>query len=86
MLITMGSLVAFSNDGIGFLAGMVGSVLLAIQRLGAKVWYDQFKEGFKSIKLQKKNAENHIPVASNDDLRVETSSNDAPVDVPRGAQ
>jgi subtilisin family serine protease len=82
----MGSLVAFSNDGIGFLAGMVGSVLLAIQRLGAKEWYEQFKEGVNSLKLQKQNTDHHVLVASNDDLREETSSNHSLVDVPRGAQ
>ncbi|KAI8581924.1 hypothetical protein K450DRAFT_206868 [Umbelopsis ramanniana AG] len=75
MLITMGSLVAFSNDGIGFLTGMVGSVLLAIQRLGPKDWYEQFKEGVRSLRLQKQNTDDHILVTSSNDLSEETSSN-----------
>jgi hypothetical protein len=86
MIITMGSLVAFSNDGIGFLTGMIGSVLLAIQRLGPSNWYEQFKEGIMSLKLQKQNTDDHILITSNNDLREETSSNHSRVDVPRGAK
>ncbi|KAG1101546.1 hypothetical protein G6F42_017492 [Rhizopus arrhizus] len=49
MLLTTGSLVAYSNDGIGFCAGLVSAALLSMQRLGLKEWYKHTLDGFKSV-------------------------------------
>ncbi|KAH8556387.1 hypothetical protein BGW37DRAFT_510961 [Umbelopsis sp. PMI_123] len=84
MLITTGSLVAFSNDGIGFLTGMIAAVLLAVQRLGPRVWYERFIEGVKFLDVRKRQSENHILISSTDGLSEGTSSNHSLVDFPRG--
>jgi hypothetical protein len=86
MLITTGSLVAFSNDGIGFLTGMVAAVLLAVQRLGPRVWYERFIEGVKFLDVRKRQSENHILISSTDGLSEGTNSNHSLVDFPRGTQ
>lgn len=49
MLLTAGALVAYSNDGIGFLAGLVSAVILSMERLGLSTWYQHTLEGFKSF-------------------------------------
>ncbi|KAI8073024.1 hypothetical protein BC940DRAFT_290362 [Gongronella butleri] len=48
MLVTAGSMVAFSNAGIGFLAGLACAILLSMQRLGLKDWC---KECVTAVKL-----------------------------------
>jgi MFS superfamily sulfate permease-like transporter len=67
MLLTMGSLVAYSNDGIGFVAGLVSAALLSMQRLGMRKWFKHTLAGFKSVprvwKDQSLKAEN-LPIAS----------------------
>ncbi|RUP49440.1 hypothetical protein BC936DRAFT_142515 [Jimgerdemannia flammicorona] len=47
MLVTMGMLVAFKNDGIGFVAGCVAAVLLFWQRVG-------WRETMKRLKMWKR--------------------------------
>ncbi|KAJ8658657.1 hypothetical protein O0I10_005697 [Lichtheimia ornata] len=49
MLITMGAIIAFSNDGIGFLTGLVTAVLLAMQRLGPIQWCRCVIDGIKML-------------------------------------
>ncbi|KAI8048133.1 uncharacterized protein B0P05DRAFT_564602, partial [Gilbertella persicaria] len=49
LLLTTGSLVAYSNDGIGFVAGLVSAALLSMQRLGLKTWIKYTWEGIKSV-------------------------------------
>lgn len=49
MLITMGTIFAFSNDGIGFLCGMGAAILLAIQRLGLRQWCVDVWNGFRAL-------------------------------------
>jgi MFS superfamily sulfate permease-like transporter len=49
MLLTAGSLVAYSNDGIGFCAGLVSAALLSMQRLGLRDWFKYTLDGFKSV-------------------------------------
>ncbi|CAO3686554.1 unnamed protein product [Rhizopus stolonifer] len=49
MLLTAGSLIAYSNDGIGFLAGLVSAFLLSVQRLGLKSCLYSCSEALKSI-------------------------------------
>lgn len=49
MLVTMGALTTFSNDGIGFLAGMAAAVLLSMQRLGLRTWSTRFIEGVMAL-------------------------------------
>ncbi|ORZ02307.1 hypothetical protein BCR43DRAFT_465283 [Syncephalastrum racemosum] len=49
MLITMGAITTFSNDGIGFLAGMAAAVLLSMQRLGLRTWSARFMEGVVAL-------------------------------------
>lgn len=49
MLLTAGSLIAYSNDGIGFLAGLVSAFLLSVQRLGLKSCLYSCLEALKSI-------------------------------------
>lgn len=49
MLLTTGSLVAYSNDGIGFCAGLVSATLLSMQRLGLRNWFKHTLDGFKSV-------------------------------------
>ncbi|KAI8979433.1 hypothetical protein BDF20DRAFT_819095 [Mycotypha africana] len=49
MLLTTGSLVAYSNDGIGFCTGLVSAALLSIQRLGLKTWFRNVTNSIKSI-------------------------------------
>lgn len=86
MLITMGALVAFSNDGIGFLTGMAGAVLLAVQRFGPKLWYERFMEGVKTLKPSKARAhtESTLLPRSIDPLE-QTSTDHIAKDIPRGA-
>lgn len=86
MLITMGSLVAFSNDGIGFLTGIVGAVLLAVQRLGPKLWYERFMEGVKALKPRKARAHTESTVLPRSiDLLEQTSTDHIAKDIPRGS-
>ncbi|KAI9020906.1 hypothetical protein CLU79DRAFT_204578 [Phycomyces nitens] len=49
MLVTMGALVAFSNDGIGFVTGLVVAVLLSVQRLGIRTWFAHFVEAIRVL-------------------------------------
>ncbi|KAI9319356.1 hypothetical protein BX666DRAFT_2025657 [Dichotomocladium elegans] len=49
LLITMGAILAFSNDGIGFLTGLVSAVLLSIQRLGPVEWSKAMWDNAKLI-------------------------------------
>ncbi|CEG76031.1 hypothetical protein RMATCC62417_10987 [Rhizopus microsporus] len=49
MLLTAGALVAYSNDGIGFVTGLVSAVLLSVQRLGVREWWHQLSKGIQSI-------------------------------------
>ncbi|KAI9359440.1 hypothetical protein BD770DRAFT_342782 [Pilaira anomala] len=49
MLLTTGTLVAYSNDGIGFVCGLVSATLLSMQRLGIRIWFDHTLDGFKSV-------------------------------------
>ncbi|KAI8350173.1 hypothetical protein BD560DRAFT_358475 [Blakeslea trispora] len=49
MLLTTGSLVAYSNDGIGFVAGLVSACLLSMQRLGLVNWGSSVWTGIQSI-------------------------------------
>ncbi|KAG2182326.1 hypothetical protein INT43_007256 [Umbelopsis isabellina] len=50
MLVTTGSLVAFSNDGIGFLTGMVTAAIIAAQRLGARCWFERCVNRLQSLR------------------------------------
>ncbi|OBZ81994.1 Molybdate transporter 1 [Choanephora cucurbitarum] len=49
MLLTTGSLVAYSNDGIGFVAGLASACLLSIQRLGFVGWANSTWAATQSI-------------------------------------
>lgn len=49
MLLTTGTLVAYSNDGIGFVSGLVSATLLSMQRLGLRTWFERTLDGFKSV-------------------------------------
>lgn len=49
MLLTTGSLVAYSNDGIGFVAGLLSAALLSMQRLGMIQWFKYTLAGLKSV-------------------------------------
>ncbi|KAI8150321.1 hypothetical protein BJV82DRAFT_586756 [Fennellomyces sp. T-0311] len=49
MLITMGVIIVFSNDGIGFLSGFVAAIILAMERLGLREWYAAFIQGVRDI-------------------------------------
>ncbi|CEG72827.1 hypothetical protein RMATCC62417_08313 [Rhizopus microsporus] len=49
MLLTAGALVAYSNDGIGFVTGLVSAILLSVQRLGVREWWHQLSKGIRSI-------------------------------------
>lgn len=49
MLITMGAIIAYSNIGIGFVAGLVVALLLPVQRLGVREWYVSFIQGIRDI-------------------------------------
>lgn len=49
MLLTTGTLVAYSNDGIGFVCGLVSATLLSMQRLGISTWLNHTLDGFKSV-------------------------------------
>lgn len=61
MLITAGALVAYSNDGIGFLSGLLSAVILSMQRLGIKTWYRHTIEGIRSIPEQWKDQSLKVP-------------------------
>ncbi|KAI9473970.1 MAG: hypothetical protein EXX96DRAFT_580048 [Benjaminiella poitrasii] len=63
MLLTTGSLVAYSNDGIGFCAGLVSAALLALQRLGLKAWLRELKDGLWSVPSVWRNQRVVLPVA-----------------------
>lgn len=49
LLVTMGALTVFSNDGIGFLAGMGAAILLSMQRLGIRGWCLAVIDGLKKV-------------------------------------
>lgn len=49
MLVTMGTILAFSNVGIGFLCGMGSAILLAVQRLGLRQWRINVWEGIRAL-------------------------------------
>ncbi|KAI7868481.1 hypothetical protein BDF14DRAFT_1793765 [Spinellus fusiger] len=49
MLVSMGALVAFSNDGIGFLTGLVVAILLSLERLGIRTWWSHFCQAFRQL-------------------------------------
>ncbi|KAI9244463.1 hypothetical protein BDA99DRAFT_529043 [Phascolomyces articulosus] len=49
LLVTMGTIIAYSNVGIGFVSGLITALLLAIQRLGFYAWYICFIQGIKDI-------------------------------------
>jgi hypothetical protein len=49
MLVTTGSMMAFSNAGIGFLAGLVVAALLSVQRLGLRDWCHHTWRGILDI-------------------------------------
>jgi hypothetical protein len=83
MLITSGLLVAFSNDGIGFLTGMVGALLLALQRLGPQLWCERFMERAKALKPGKRQ-EDLVTLPSTTSSE-ESNADSTPIDVPRGA-
>lgn len=75
LLLTAGSLVAYSNDGIGFVAGLVSAALLAMQRLGLRTWAQRTLEGFKSVpsvwRDQSLRVPQQIPVAQSNHLEDE---------------
>ncbi|CEP16428.1 hypothetical protein [Parasitella parasitica] len=62
MLLTAGSLVAYSNDGVGFCAGLVSAALLSMQRLGLRDWSIHTLNGFKSVSRVWRD-QNLIPLA-----------------------
>ncbi|KAI8092771.1 uncharacterized protein BX664DRAFT_277264 [Halteromyces radiatus] len=49
MLVTTGVMMAFSNAGIGFLAGLVVAALLSMQRLGLRTWFEHTLHGIRDI-------------------------------------
>ncbi|SAL97514.1 hypothetical protein [Absidia glauca] len=49
MLVTTGSMMAFSNAGTGFLAGLVVAALLSVQRLGLRDWCHNTWRGILDI-------------------------------------
>ena len=57
MLVTMAVVVAYSNDGIGFLAGLVTAFILAVERLGIREWFKAFIKAVKDLPHNWKNQE-----------------------------
>ncbi|KAF7730170.1 hypothetical protein EC973_002778 [Apophysomyces ossiformis] len=76
MMTTAGALVAFGNDGIGFLTGLVVAILLALQRLGVRVWCVQTIQAIRELPqkwrdqqtLQQKRLPTHSEPASERDV------------------
>ncbi|KAI9262731.1 hypothetical protein BY458DRAFT_587835 [Sporodiniella umbellata] len=62
MLLTAGSLIAYSHDGIGFLAGLTSAFLLAFQRLGPKACLNSVLKSVYSIPQKWK--DQSIPTSS----------------------
>jgi hypothetical protein len=62
MMMTAGALVAYSNDGIGFMAGLITAVILAMTRLGLRHWWDSFYGALKSIPREWKHQNQIRPV------------------------
>jgi hypothetical protein len=83
MLITTGSLVAFSNDGIGFLTGMVAAAIVAAQRLGPRCWYERCVKRMTSLKPRSRQEEVDTLPSS---INLEEQSTDETPIVPRGAK
>ncbi|KAI7850540.1 hypothetical protein BDC45DRAFT_572778 [Circinella umbellata] len=72
MLVTMAALVAYSNDGIGFLAGLVTALILAVERLGIRKWFEEFIRALKDLPHKWKNQEAfqyNKPCNANPDLK-----------------
>ncbi|KAI7895777.1 uncharacterized protein EV154DRAFT_494881 [Mucor mucedo] len=61
MLLTTGSLVAYSNDGIGFISGLVSAALLSMQRLGIRTWFEHTMQGFRSVPQQWRDQSLQVP-------------------------
>lgn len=61
LLLTAGALVAYSNDGIGFLSGLVSAALLSMQRLGLNTWVSHTVQGFKSVPQQWRDQSLKVP-------------------------
>ncbi|ORX60544.1 hypothetical protein DM01DRAFT_1404792 [Hesseltinella vesiculosa] len=59
MLVTAGVLVSFGNAGIGFVAGMLAAILLALQRLGFRRWCQELVACIKAIPQNWKNQRNY---------------------------
>ena len=66
LLLTAGALVAYANDGIGFVAGLVSATLLSMQRLGLSTWYHHTLQGFKSVPHHWRDQSLQLPVLSTD--------------------
>lgn len=61
MLLTTGALVAYSNDGIGFVSGLVSAALLSMQRLGLRTWFSRTMQGFRSVPQQWRDQSLKVP-------------------------
>lgn len=83
MLVTTGSLVAFSNDGIGFLTGMVTAAIIAAQRLGARCWFERCVKRLKS--LRPRNIQEEVDALPTS-INLEAQSPDEMPIVHRGAK
>ncbi|KAJ2964230.1 hypothetical protein NQZ79_g807 [Umbelopsis isabellina] len=83
MLVTTGSLVAFSNDGIGFLTGMVTAAVIAAQRLGARCWFERCVKRIKS--LRPRNTQEEVDALPTSISLEEQSPDEMPI-VHRGAK
>ncbi|KAI9244464.1 hypothetical protein BDA99DRAFT_472579 [Phascolomyces articulosus] len=57
MLVTMGVIIAYSNDGVGFLSGLVAALILAVQRLGIRAWFKSFFAGIREMPSKWKHQE-----------------------------
>lgn len=68
LLFTAGALVAYSNDGIGFVTGIVSAILLSMQRLGLVGWGKSFMENLMLIPeywLNQQNSSVALPTIQN---------------------
>jgi hypothetical protein len=63
MMMTAGALVAYPNNGIGFIAGLITAVILAMTRLGLRPWWDSFYGALKSTPGEWKHQNQIRPVS-----------------------
>ncbi|KAI9484683.1 hypothetical protein BDB00DRAFT_965006 [Zychaea mexicana] len=49
MLVTLGVIIAYGNDGIGFLSGLVAALILSVQRLGIREWFGALVRNIKEM-------------------------------------